>query len=198
MKMQFANIKSCEYIVEFHDVHLYYNDDYDEQMEYLFCFNNNSPHILNKKYLMPINTKQFVQFVKDCLEYPIEQLDKEHWELNVIQLVGKYSEQLPSEVMHMINIKLGSLILSQPTYKSFPYLKKIEKQFTASYKLMSNEDTESFSSQICWLLIMINNLVSVSKIGKTKSHYKSKKPNEITNGQTGNFDLLDFIFDYWS
>jgi hypothetical protein len=51
MKMQFANINSCEYIVEFHDVHLYYNNDDDEQMEYLFSFNKSSSNGLNKKYL---------------------------------------------------------------------------------------------------------------------------------------------------
>ncbi len=196
MKMQFANINSCEYIVEFHDVHLYYNNDDDEQMEYLFSIGNT----FTKKYLLPINTKNFIQFVANCLKYPGEKLSKDEFEINVIQLVNKYNQNYTCDVMNLINTKLGSLILHNIQYKNFAYLKSIEKQFGFGNKFLKTIDSQFFNSQICYLLIMINNLLSLNKIPLVNKNYKIKKTNEtsITQIKTENFDYLDFIFDYWS
>lgn len=196
MKMQFANINSCEYIVEFHDVHLYYNNDNDEQMEYLFSIGNT----FTKKYLLPVNTKNFVQFVANCLEYPVQKLSKDEFEINVIQLVDKYNQNYTCDVMNLINTKLGSLILHHIQYKNFTYLKSIEKQFGLGNKFSKTIDSQFFNSQICYLLIMINNLVSLNKIPLANKNYKIKKTkeNSITQIKTENFDYLDFIFDYWS
>jgi len=198
MKMQFANIKSFEYVVEFHDVHLYYNNDNDEQMEYLLCLNKDSPHILHKKYLMPIITKDFTQFVKDCLEYPTESMGKAEWEINIIQLIDKYNENLSTDILKFINVKLGSLILGNIKYKNFSYLKKVEKQLTTPYKFPTIDDNQNFTSQICWLMIMINNLLSVTKNKLVDLNYQTKSTQEINEIKTQNFDYLDWIFDYWS
>lgn len=200
MLMQFANIKSFEYIVEFHDVHLYYDNDNDEKMEYLFCINKNSPNILNKKYLMPIQTQQFVQFVKDCLEYPEEKLSKNDFEINIIQLIEKYNQNYSIDVMNLINVKIGSLLLNHIQYKNFDYLKKIEKQFGSQYKFSKTIDSQFFNSQICYLIIMINNLLSIKKTQIINPNYKIKKSKKINMKEikTDNFDYLDFIFDYWS
>ena len=208
MKMQFDNLKSFEYTVEFHDVHLYYNDndndndnynDTDEKMEYLFCLNNGSASILHKKYLMPINTKQFIQFIKDCLEYPEENLSKSDFEIAVIQLIGKYNNN-SLDILYLVNIKLGSLILSHIKFKDFDYLKKVEKQFGSHSKLANTADIQYFNSQICYLIIILNNLISVKKIQKNNHYYQIKKSQLVQMKQikTDNFDYLDFIFDYWS
>ena len=200
MKMQFDDIKSFGYTIEFHDVHLYYNNDDDEEMEYLFCLNKGAPNILNKKILMPIDTKQFVQFVKDCLEYPSENLSKSDFEINVIQLIDKYNNNYSLDILNLINIKLGSLLLSHIKFKNFDYIKKVEKQFGSQNKLANTADVQYFNSQICFLIIILNNLVSVNKIQKTNNNYKIKKSQltQINQIKTENFDYLDFIFDYWS
>lgn len=200
MKMQFDNIKSFEYTVEFHDVHLYYNNDDDDTMEYLFCFHKESPKILNKKYLMPIDTKLFVQFVKDCLEYPVENLSKNDFEINIIQLMDKYNNNYSLDILNLINIKLGNLILTHIKFKNFDYLRKLEKQFGSQQKLANTADVQCFNSQICYLIILLNNLISVEKKQKNNHNYKIKKSQLIQMNQmkTENFDYLDFIFDYWS
>jgi hypothetical protein len=200
MKMQFDDIKSFEYTVEFHDVHLYYNNDDDEQIEYLFCLNKGAPSILNKKILMPIDTKQFVQFVKDCLEYPVENLSKSDFEINIIQLIDKFNNNYNLDILNLINIKLGSLILSHIKFKNFDYLKKVEKQFGSQNKLANTADVQCFNSQICYLIIILNNLVNVNKIQKNNHNYQIKKSQltQINQIKIENFDYLDFIFDYWS
>ncbi len=203
MKMQFANINSCEYIVEFHDVHLYYNNEDDEQMEYLFNFNKTSSNAINKKYLLPINTKSFVQFVANCLEYPGEKLSKSDFEISIIQLIDKYNQNYNCDVMNLVNTKIGSLILHHIQYKDFVNLKSIEKQFGFGNKFSKTVDSQFFNSQICYLLIMINNLLSLNKkplVNFVNKNYKIKKTKEtcITDIKTENFDYLDFIFDYWS
>ena len=198
--MQFDNIKSFEYTVEFHDVHLYYNNDDDEKMEYLFCLNKGAPNILNKKILMPIDTKQFVQFIKDCLEYPVENLTKTDFEINIIQLIDKYNSNYSLDILNLVNIKLGSLLLSHIKFKNLSYLKKVEKQFGSQSKLANTADVQCFNSQICYLIIMLNNLVSVGKIQKNNHNYQIKKSQLVQMNQlnTENFDYLDFIFDYWT
>ena len=206
MKMQFDNLKSFEYTVEFHDVHLYYsdndsdNDNYDEKMEYLFCLSNGLANGINKKYLMPIDTKQFYQFVKDCLEYPEENLSKSDFEIAVIQLIGKYNNNNSLDILNLVNIKLGNLILSHIKFKDFDYLKKVEKQFGSHSKLANTADVQYFNSQICYLIIILNNLISVKKILKNNHYYQIKKSQLVQMKQikTDNFDYLDFIFDYWS
>jgi hypothetical protein len=200
MKMQFDNIKSFEYTVEFHDVHLYYNNDDDEKMEYLFCLNKGAPNILNKKILMPIDTKQFVQFIKDCLEYPVENLTKTDFEINIIQLIDKYNSNYSLDILNLVNIKLGSLLLSHIKFKNFSYLKKVEKQFGSQSKLANTADVQCFNSQICFLIIMLNNLISVEKKQKNNHNYQIKKSQleQMNQINTENFDYLDFIFDYWS
>jgi hypothetical protein len=203
MKMQFDNIKSFEYTVEFHDLHLYYNDDDNEKMEYLFCLNNQVPNILNKKILMPINTKHFVQFIKDCLEYPVENLSKHDFEINIIQLIDKYNNNFSFDILNLINIKLGNLILSHIKFKNFAYLKNLHKQFGSQNKLANIKDIQFFNSQICYLIILLNNLISVKKQQKNNQNYRIKKSqviqlNQINQLKTENFDYLDFIFDYWS
>ncbi len=201
--MQFDNIKSFEYTVEFHDLHLYYNDDDNEKMEYLFCLNNQVPNILNKKILMPINTKHFVQFIKDCLEYPVENLSKHDFEINIIQLIDKYNNNFSFDILNLINIKLGNLILSHIKFKNFAYLKNLHKQFGSQNKLANIKDIQFFNSQICYLIILLNNLISVKKQQKNNQNYRIKKSqviqlNQINQLKTENFDYLDFIFDYWS
>ena len=197
MKMQFDNIKSFDYTVEFHDVHLYYDDGDDEKMEYLFCINKVSPKVLNKKILMPIDTKQFVQFVKDCLEYPQENLSKTDFEINIIQLIDKYNNNYSLDILNIINIKLGNLLLSHIKFKNFDYLRNLEKQFCSHNKLANTADVQYFNSQICYLIIMLNNLVSVKKNQKDNQNYKIKKL-QIKKLEKDNICYLDFIFDYWS
>ena len=61
-------------------------------------------------------------------------------------------------------------------------------------------DSKFFNSQICYLIIMINNLLSLNKTTLINKNYKIKKTKEtnITHIKTENFDYLDFIFDYWT
>ena len=188
--MQFENIKSFDYTVEFHDIHLYYNDN---KMEYLFNFHNKLPHNVDKKYLIPVDIKEFNQFVKDCLEYSVEKLSQSDFESIVIQLIDKYKYNYSLQVLKLINIKLGSLILSNPEYKNFDYLKKLEKEFSSHNKLSKNDNPPYFYAQIRYLIIMLNNLVSVRKTKNPVSNYKI-----IQMDQFKKFDYLDFVFDYWS
>lgn len=196
MKMQFANINSFEHIVEFHDVHLYYTNDNDEFMEYLFSIGNT----FTKKYLLPINTKSFVQFVSDCLTYPTEKLSKDEFEISIIQLIDKYNQSYTLDVMNLINVKIGSLLLNHIQYKNFTYLKSIEKQFGVSHKFIKTDETKFFNSQICYILIIINNLIGIKKTPIINYNYKISKSKavDIKHIFTDNFNYLDFIFDYWS
>jgi len=198
--MLFPDINSFEYIVEFHDIHLYYNKDDDEKMEYLFSLNQDMPGLLNKKYLLPIDTKSFGQFVAECLEYPAEKLSEDEFQINIIQLVDKYNENYTLDVTNLINKKIGSLLLNHVQYKNFPYFKKIEKQFGIQNKFAKIVDSIVFNSQICYLLIMINNLLSLTKKPIINLKYKIKKIKQpdINQIQTDTFNYLDFIFDYWT
>lgn len=202
MRMQFANINSFEHIVEFHDLHLYYTNESDESMEYLFSLNKDLPNTISKKYLLPIDTKSFVQFVSDCLTYPTEKLSKDEFEINIIQLIDKYNQSYTLDVMNLINIKIGSLLLNHHQYKNFPHLKKIEKQFGVPHKFIKTTETQFFNSQIGYLLIIINNLIGIKKTPVVNLNYKIPKSkantNDIKHICSDNFNYLDFIFDYWS
>lgn len=199
MKMIFGNIKSFDYIIEFHDIHLYYEDENDEEIEYLFCINKNLSHLLGKKYLLPINNTHFKNFIRDCLEYNSTIKNKSDFDIEVIQIVEKYSHKYNPEIIKLLNIKLGSLILSNFKYKNLEYLKNLEKYFVPKYNFSSSDivDNQTYNSQIHFLIIIINNLISISKNRTINLNYQIKS-NQCHNINTSQFNYLDFIFDYFT
>ena len=197
MKMIFNNIKSFDYIVEFHDIHLYYDDLDDTEIEYLFCINKKLSGV-NKKYLLPINNNHFKQFIRDCIEFEFEIKSKFDFETEVIQLIEKYSN-INKQIINYLNIKLGSLILSNLKYKNFAYLKKIEKYFIPEYANITDTNcSKNNNLQIQYLIIMINNLINVSTNPTINLNYQIDKNLLFQNIKTDQYDHLDFIFDYFT
>ena len=132
---------------------------------------------------MDIDYWDFENFIKECLEMGSELINKNDWEVSVIQIIEKYdSTQNPSLKMYL-NKKLGNLILFNPQYKNFDYLRKLEKFF---YSYSQPNSYFKQNSQIKYLLILVNNLVEI-KTSPIK--IKRQKPQPV--------DLMDFIFDYY-
>jgi hypothetical protein len=198
MKWEFNNINLYNWIVEFHDVHLYYTNDYDETIEYLFSIGHGLPKILNKKYLVIINANSFRNFIGKCLEMPMEPVDKSQFEIQVIQIIEKYSHKNSWEYFYWLNLKLGNLILSNVKYKNLPNLKHIEKQFALNYKFSTVEENVQFDSQIQFLIIMINNLTKTTKKPIVNFQHKISGKKNLEEITESDFNYLDFVFDYWT
>jgi hypothetical protein len=174
------DINQTHYSIILHDVHLYLEPK--KQMKYLFCLNTQH---YPKKYLLDINYNLFENFIKECLEIGNETLNREDWEINIIQTLEKYQYVQNDNLKIFLNKKLGNLILNNFQHKNFAYLRKIEKYFVCYSDYDYNSLQYKLNSQIKYLIILINNLVEI----KT-STVRIKKTHEPIN-------FLDFIFDYY-
>ena len=169
---------TLEYIIKFHELNLYLEKD--GSMKYLFDIRkNNYP----KKYLLDIDLNDFKSFIKECLTYGINKVSQYDYDSTIIQLFNKYEMTQDLNLKLLINKKIGNLILSNSKFKNFYYLKSLEKFF------YNNNITESLiynkqHSQIKYLIIIINNFISLKKSNK---NYNDKNT----------FDILDFIYDYY-
>jgi hypothetical protein len=120
-----------------------------------------------------INTYDFKEFIKSCLEFPIIKNNKFEFEINIILLITKYYN---SDIISrgIILSMIGSLILFNIKYKKFIYLKKLEP-FICTDNIIK------------YLIIIVNNIKSMKK----------EKIIKEKNSITDEINVLDFIFDYY-
>ena len=214
MKFIYNNINDEKYIIKFHDVHLYLQKN--KKLQYLFT---NNIHIY-KKYIIDINYYDFQDFVKECIELQytsvvetknnfefqytsvvetknsfklqcaVKTETKNNFELQCIQLVEKLVTTSNIDFKLYCCKKLGSLILLNYIHKDFKGLKPLHKLFTF-FVSESDIKINSLNSQIRYLIIILNNLIEVSK-----HKIKIKK---IINNQSlyDQNSILDFIYDYY-
>jgi hypothetical protein len=172
MKFIFNN-NNQNYIVKFHEVHLYHKNN--NKLQYLFIH----PIFKYKKYIIDIDFYDFKNFIIKCSENE-----------SIIKLASDVKieyKKLTEKLISYKNInsrliscqKLGELIFYNFHHKDVFEIKDIYSLFTS----LDNEDTSinSFNCQIRYLIIMINNLLNIEQ-------------NTIRNYE---FNMLDFIYDYY-
>ena len=115
---------------------------------------------------------------------------KNNFELQCVQLVEKLVTTSNIDFKLYCCKKLGSLILLNYIHKDFKGLKPLHKLFTF-FVSESDIKINSLNSQIRYLIIILNNLIEVSK-----HKIKIKK---IINNQSlyDQNSILDFIYDYY-
>jgi hypothetical protein len=172
MKFIFNN-NNINYIVKFHEVHLYYKNN--NKLQYLFIH----PIYKYKKYIIDIDYYDFKNFIIKCLENQYIKLSNDI-KNEFIKLTEKII--MNKNINLKINLcqKLGELILNNYNSKDVFNIKDIYVLFTS----LNNENKliNSFNSKIRYLIIIINNLLDIEQ-------------NIIRNNE---FNILDFIYDYYT
>ena len=168
------NSNNQNYIVKFHEVHLYYKKN--NKLQYLFIH----PIYKYKKYIIDINYYDFKNFIIKCSE-------NECTIKLAIDVKIEY-KKLTEKIISCKNIdsrlnlcqKLGELIFFNYHHKDAFDVKNIYVLFTS----IDNDDNfiNSFNCQIRYLIIMINNLMDIEH-------------NTIRDNY--DFNMLDFIYDYY-
>jgi hypothetical protein len=173
MKFIFNN-NNQKYIVKFHEVHLYYKKN--NKLQYLFVH----PIYKYKKYIIDIDYYDFKNFIIKC--------SVNEFTIKLASDVKIEYKNLTDKIISCKNIdsklnlcqKLGELILFNYHHKDVFDIKNIYILFTS----LNNDDIllNSFNCQIRYLIIMINNLLSIDK-NMNRDNYE--------------FNMLDFIYDYY-
>jgi hypothetical protein len=177
MKFIFNNQHNENYIVKFHEVHLYYKKN-NNKLQYLFVH----PIFKYKKYIIDIDYYDFKKFIVNCSKNK-----------NIIKLTKKIGSvkneyiKLTEKIVSVKNInlrlnicqKLGELIFFNHHHKNVFDIKHIYTLFT----IQNNDDNliNSLNCHVKYLIIMINNLLEI----------------ECNLIKDNNFDMLDFIYDYY-
>ncbi len=177
MKFIYDNINNKKYILKFHDVHLYLHKNH--KLQYLFT---NPVHVY-KKYILDIDYYEFKQFVQDCIELDSSVASKDQFELECIHMLEKLSTEIDVNFKLYCCMKLGSLILSNFSYKNFIYLKKINNHFNCNLSGLLN-------SQIRYLIIILNNLIEINTSN-------IKQPKKLKTNVLQEINFMDFIYDYY-
>jgi hypothetical protein len=172
MKFIFSNYNQ-NYIVKFHEVHLYHKNN--NKLQYLFIH----PIFKYKKYIIDINFYEFKNFIIKCSENESTIKLASDVKIEYKKLTEKLISCKDIESRLYLCQKLGELIFSNYHHKDVFDIKNIYILFTS----LNNEDTfiNLFNCQIRYLIIMINNLLDIQQ-------------NTIRNYE---FDMLDFIYDYY-
>lgn len=176
MKFIYDNINNQKYIVKFHDVHLYLQKNH--KLQYLFT---NQVHVY-KKYILDIDYNEFKQFVQNCIELDSLVATRDQFELECVHILEKLSTETDVNFKLYCCMKLGSLILSNFSYKNFTYLKKINNHFNCNLSGLLN-------SQIRYLIIILNNLIDINISNIKQKKLKTNIIQEI--------NFMDFIYDYY-
>jgi hypothetical protein len=173
MKFIFNN-NNINYIIKFHEVHLYYKNN--NKLQYLFIH----PIFKYKKYIIDIDFYEFRNFIIKCSENEYNIKLASDVKIEYKKLTEKLISCKDIELRLYLCQKLGELIFSNYHHKDVFDIKNIYVLFTS----LNNEDTfiNLFNCQIRYLIIMINNLLDIEQ-NIIRDNYK--------------FDMLDFIYDYY-
>jgi hypothetical protein len=167
------NSNNINYIVKFHEVHLYYKNN--NKLQYLFIH----PIYKYKKYIIDIDYYDFKNFIIKCLENQYIKFSNDI-KNEYIKLTEKIIMNKNIDLKINLCQKLGELILNNYNSKDIFDIKDIYVLFTS----LNNENKliNSFNSKIRYLIIIINNLLDIEQ-------------NFIRNNE---FNILDFIYDYYT
>ena len=155
-------IESMNLVIVLHNLHLY-NKKKISKFGYLFS----TP----KRYLIDLDFLKFKKFIEDCLDHIYNSDDQEE----IIHLIEKYNYTTDDLFKIEIIRRIGYYILTNPKIKHFKYLQKIIKYY-------NNDIGTEQNMYIKFLIILINNLLSIQQINQVFSNP---------------LNILDIVFDYY-
>lgn len=185
MKLIFENINGKNYIIKFHEIFMYLENN---TMQYIFNIITSG---FSKKYLYEFTLDEFKNFIKSCIVLGDNYLTRFEFEAQITQLIETYGHYPDVGTRLILDKKIGNLLLFNHQYFDFPYLKNLEKHFYSVPKtnIITGESGLKQNLEIKYLLIILSNLMYVS----VNDYINSEQMSESFE----NFNLLDFIFDHY-